>query len=111
VVILNVALIIICVGFLLIILGYATNNSFFSLAGGFLLLISGILFLVNPLSVADGSIVNETASGVYEISTTYTSPPPLLNHAFNLIMLLIGMMFMYDSYIKLREDRYEKLES
>ena len=106
----NIAIIIMLVAFLLIILGYATTNSFFTLAGGFLLLLSGLLFLSNPLTVTNGVIINQTSTGVYEVSNTYQSSSSLLNHSFNIILLLIGMMFMYDSYIKLREDRYARLE-
>lgn len=91
-------------------MGYISNNNFFNLAGGFLVLLSGILFLTAPLSVQDGFLINETSDTTYSVSTTYSQPPSLLNHAFNLIIILVGMMFMWDSYIKLQDEKYANYE-
>lgn len=106
----NISLIILLVAFILIILGYATDNRFFTLAGGFLVLISGLLFLSDPLNVESGVVINQTSDTVYEVTPQTSSPSPLLNHSFNVILLLIGMMFMYDSYIHLREKKYAQQE-
>ena len=106
----NISLVILLLAFILVILGYATSNSFFTLAGGFLILLSGLLFISSPILVDSGVIINETSSGVYEVTKTYDDSSGLLTYSFNLVLLLLGMVFMYDSYIKMREDRYAEQE-
>lgn len=106
----DVALVILFIAFLITIVGYASGNYFFTLAGGFLILLMGILFLTNPLSVTDGYTINETDANITTIDTVKTSPPGLMNHAFNLVLILIGMMFMWDSYTKLQEEKWNAIE-
>lgn len=102
----NISLVILFIAFLLILFGFFTQNHFFTLAGGFILLLSGILFLSNPLSYDDGYIINETDDNITRVEPVKKNPPGLLNHSFNLILVLGGMAFMWSSYIKLREQRY-----
>lgn len=107
----NISLVILFVAFLLILMGFFTKNHFFTLSGGFILLLSGILFLSNPLSYDDGYIINETNENITQIQPVKQNPPALLNHAFNMILVLGGMVFMWSSYNKLREARYEDEEN
>jgi len=106
----DIALIILLVAFILVAFGMVTSNHFFTLAGGFLILISGILFISNPLSVDAGTQINQTSETTYEVTTNTETPAPLLNHAFNLILVMVGMMFMWDSYMKLMNEKYKRLE-
>jgi len=114
----EISLIILLLGFILIFTGYFAKENFFTLAGGFLILITGILMVSNPLTMQDGFTINETNDTITEVTPNYSETSGLYNTALNLTLIIVGMMFTWNGYIRLyeervnkREEKYERIEN
>ena len=78
----------------------------------------GILMVSNPLTMQDGFTINETNDTITEVTPNYSETSGLYNTALNLTLIIVGMMFTWNGYIRLyeervnkREEKYERIEN